>query len=102
MGGICKSMSVKPDKLSWFELKGIVEEDIDFKSPFTLNYLDPKAMNFKKGLKKLINDVSISEMGNVGTDFRTVDVYVVDVKDDDNLSLETKKEVSNVGKALCG
>lgn len=42
-------------------------------------------------MKKLINHVSVSEMGNVGTDFRIVDVYVVDVNDDENLSLEMKK-----------
>ena len=99
VGGMCKSMSIEPDKLSWFELKGIVEEDIGFKSPFSLYYLDPKAMTFEEGLKKLINDVSVSEMGNVGTDFRAVDVYVVDVKDDDKLSVKMKKEFSNVGKA---
>ena len=96
---MCKSMSIEPDKLSWFELKGIVEEDIGVKSPFTLYYLDPKAMNFVEGLKKLINDVSVSEMGSLGIECRAVNVYVVDVKNDDNLSLELKKVGSIVGKA---
>ena len=38
-------------------------------------------------------------MGNVGTGFRVVAMYVVDVNDDDNLSLEMEKGISNVGKA---
>ena len=36
VGGMCKSMSKDTDKLSWFELKEIVEEDNGYKSPFTL------------------------------------------------------------------
>ena len=72
MGVVCVNQWV--DKLSWFELKGIVEEDIGFKSPFTLYYLNPKAMTYEEGLKKLINVVSVSEMGNVGTDFKVVEV----------------------------
>ena len=34
--GMCKSMSMDPKKLFWFELKRIVEEDIGYKSSFTL------------------------------------------------------------------
>jgi hypothetical protein len=63
--GMCKTISVDPDKISWFELKGIVEQDVGYKSPFTLYYLHPTSKAFEDGLRKMNDDVSVGEMAKV-------------------------------------
>ena len=70
VGGVSKAMSIDPDKLSWFELRGNVEEDIGYKSSFTLYYLHPTVMIYEEELKKLIKDDSISEMTHIGINIR--------------------------------
>jgi hypothetical protein len=84
-------MALEPDKCSWFEFKTIIEDDLNFKTPFSLYYLLPHALTYEEGLKKLVNDDTVMEMSKIGLEFRVVDCYVINATDDDNLLMETFK-----------
>ncbi|CAO2813979.1 unnamed protein product [Amaranthus hypochondriacus] len=47
--GMCKTMSVDPDKISYFELEGIVKEDVGVKYDFSLWYHLPNALALRRG-----------------------------------------------------
>ena len=96
VGGMCKTISVDPDKISWFELKGIVEQDVGYKSPFTLYYLHPTSMAFEDGLRKINDDVSVGEMAKAVIESKAIDVYVLNDMDDDNLTKLLGKATRNL------
>ncbi|XP_057528413.1 uncharacterized protein LOC130807275 [Amaranthus tricolor] len=96
VGGMCKTISVDPDKISWFELKGIVEQDVGYKSPFTLYYLHSTSMAFEDGLRKINDDVSVGEMAKAVIESKAIDVYVLNDMDDDNLTKLLGKATGNL------
>ena len=41
-------MALEPDKCSWFEFKTIIEDDLNFKTPFSLYYVLPHVLTYDK------------------------------------------------------
>ena len=81
--GICKTISIDSDKMSFFELEGIVKEDLGVKYEFCLWYHLPNALSFLEGLKRVTDDICVGNMSKIAVENRALSVYVVSDKDDE-------------------
>ena len=86
----------------FFEIRGVVEEDVWLEYEFALCYHLPNALSFEKRLKRLIDDVFVGEMSKVNAENRALSVYVVNDKDDEKLILEISKSIGSIKVSTVG
>lgn len=63
--GMCKTISIDPDKMSLIELQGTIKEDLGVKYEFSLCYHLPNAPSFEEGLKRVTDDICVGEMSKI-------------------------------------
>ncbi|XP_057538141.1 uncharacterized protein LOC130815669 [Amaranthus tricolor] len=86
--------------MSFFELEGIVKEDLGVKHEFCLWYHLPNAVNFMKGLKRVTDDICVGKMFEVAVENKALSVYVVNDKDNEMLVLEISKSGTKDSEVL--
>ena len=98
--GICKTISIDLDKMSFFELEEIVREDLGVKHEFCLWYHLPNAVSFLEGLKRVTDDICVGKMSEIAVENRALSVYVVNDKDNEMLVLEISKSGTKGSEVL--
>ena len=77
--------------MSFFELEGIVKEDLGAKHKFCLWYHLPNTVTFLEGLKRVTDDICVGKMSKIAIENMALSVYVVNDKDNEMFILEISK-----------
>ncbi|KAL2942453.1 Cortactin-binding protein 2 [Bienertia sinuspersici] len=85
LGGQGKTVLFDPDELCYFDIMKSATESGQYETVSGVYYLIP-GLAMAEGLRKVVDDGSVIEMGELALKYRTIDLYVLHQSDDPCLS----------------